>query len=183
MRPTARAQQIERARLAATTLHNPTAHARPPYSMQRKHALLQRLLKHWSRRSVTISEQPPAAPTASPLDRLEIQTAIIEHLEWCAQFNERLGLEHSHSRPAPALPAAHESGLGRWLGRVRGGATGQHPLFDVVEREHLRLHALAAKALALSDAGQMHLASTLLNTHFERSRTRLLELLRALHGG
>jgi hypothetical protein len=39
------------------------------------------------------------------------------------------------------------------------------------------------QALALSDAGQMHLASTLLNTHFERSRTRLLDLLYGLQSG
>ena len=150
--------------------------------MQHKYALLQRLLKHWSRRSVTISEPLlTTAPATSGLDRLEIQAGIIEHLEWCAQFNERLGLDHSHSRPAPALPAAHESGLGPWLARARESAAGQHPLFDELEQEHLRLHALAAKALSLSDSGQMHLASTLLNTHFERSRTRLLELLRGLH--
>ena len=52
-----------------------------------------------------------------------------------------------------------------------------------LELEHQRFHMLADKALMLADSGHMHLASTLLNTDFERSRARLLDMLRTLQRG
>lgn len=160
--------------------------------MNLRNAIFQRLLARWSSRSVTITDPPdvelpsaapvraPEAAPPPPLDRLDIQAAIIEHLEWCVQFNERLSRERDTSRPAPALPDAVDSGLGQWLVRSRHGAPGLHPLFAEIEQEHARFHALADKALSLADSGHMHLASTLLNTDFERSRARLLDLLRTL---
>jgi hypothetical protein len=163
-----------------------------PHFMNLKNALLQRLLARWSSRSVTITDPAPApapapspAPSAAPtpaprLNRLDIQAAIIEHLEWCVQFNERLSRDHTPIEAEAALPGASDSGLGQWLARSQHGAPGQHPLFAEIEREHTRFHELADKALSLADSGHMHLASTLLNTDFERSRARLLELLRTL---
>lgn len=161
--------------------------------MNFKNALLQRLLARWSRQSVTISDPPPAEPpaaaaVASPMpapqiDRLAVQGAIIEHLEWCVRFNERLGRERHTDEPPPDLPDAADSGLGQWLARSRDGAPGQHPLFAELELEHQRFHMLADKALMLADSGHMHLASTLLNTDFERSRARLLDMLRNLQRG
>ena len=155
--------------------------------MNLKNAIFQRLLARWSRQSVTIKDLPAntlpaAAPrhpvqTAPQLDRLEVQAALIEHLEWCVKFNERLGRERDTDQ---ALPGAADSGLGRWLASLRLTAQGQHPLIADLEQEHLRFHALAEKALALADSGHMHLASTLLNTDFERSRARLLDMLRTL---
>ena len=161
--------------------------------MNIKNALLQRLLARWSRQSVTISDPSPAVPPAaapvlSPapapqIDRLEVQGAIIEHLEWCVRFNERLSRERHTDQDLPDLPGADDSGLGQWLKRSRDGAPGQHPLFADLEREHQRFHVLADKALMLADSGHMHLASTLLNTDFERSRARLLDMLRTLQRG
>lgn len=54
------------------------------------------------------------------------------------------------------------------------------PLLQELADEYQRFHRLAAEALALVRADQMHKASTLLNTDFERSRARVLELLRSL---
>jgi hypothetical protein len=163
--------------------------------MNLRNALFQRLLARWSRRSVTITDPaaaespamepvrlPPQAPPP-PLDRLDVQAAIIEHLEWCVLFNERLSRDRDASQPPTDLAGEQDSGLGQWLARSRHGAPGQHPLFAQIEQEHARFHALADQALSLADSGHMHLASTLLNTDFERSRARLLDLLRTLQRG
>ena len=98
-------------------------------------------------------------------------------------FNERLGRERTPIESTAELPGATDSGLGQWLERSRQGAPGQHPLFAEIEQEHQRFHQLADKALSLADSGHMHLASTLLNTDFERSRARLLDMLRTMQRG
>jgi hypothetical protein len=129
------------------------------------------------------ARQPPLADPQVPralddADRLELQRAIIEHLEWCVKLNTRLGrdgIEQSIS-----LPNAAESGLGRWMASARSGAPGTHAVFAELVREQQRFHQLADQALAYAEHNQMHLASTLLNTDFERSRARILEILRTL---
>lgn len=129
---------------------------------------------------------PPAArfaaeppPTALRLDRLDLQAAVIHHLEWCVQFNDHLGLINQSDMPPPRqLPGPDDSELGQWLQRAAARAPGAHPLFGELLREHRLFHDLADEALKLASEDRMDLASTLLNTDFERARARVLGLLR-----
>lgn len=105
---------------------------------------------------------------------------MILHLEWCVVFNEHLGADSSLPQATEPLPDGRSSGLGQWLAQTRQRQLGQHPLFAELEQEHLNFHRLAETALQLTRTDQMGQASTLLNTEFERSRSRVLELLRSL---
>ncbi|HEY9096624.1 MAG TPA: hypothetical protein VIN35_12820 [Hydrogenophaga sp.] len=116
-------------------------------------------------------------------DRLEVQTAIIQHLEWCVLFNEHLSAGTSDNVPLMPLPSAAESGLGRWLAKLQQDADGDDPRLSKLAEEHARFHVLAQRAYTLARQGRMDLASTLLNTEFERSRARMLELLRDMQKG
>jgi hypothetical protein len=121
----------------------------------------------------------PSAPPKCP-DRLEVQTAIIQHLEWCVLFNEHLSVGSSDNIPLMPLPNATDSGLGRWLEKLLQGPCGPDPRLKALAEEHAHFHRLAERACTLVRQDRMDLASTLLNTDFERSRARVLELLRAL---
>jgi hypothetical protein len=129
---------------------------------------------------------PPVHPFAdSPdaatprLDRLDLQGALIHHLEWCVQFNDHLGMVNQAETPPPRLlPGVDDSELGQWLARAATRAPGAHPLFAELQKEHRHFHELADEALKLAGEGRMDLASTLLNTDFERSRAKVLGLLR-----
>lgn len=136
-----------------------------------------------------VSPQPAPPGTAAlragegeqaGLDRSDLKQAIIMHLEWCVLFNEHLGADQSLSPPQKDLPGERASGLGRWLTQARQRPPGRHPLFGELLREHQRFHELASQALGLARIGRMDAASTLLNTDFERSRARVLEILRAI---
>ncbi|MEZ5702259.1 MAG: CZB domain-containing protein [Burkholderiaceae bacterium] len=109
-----------------------------------------------------------------------MQTAIIQHLEWCVLFNEHLSAGSSDNMPLMPLPNAHDSGLGQWLAKQQRGPAGDDPRLQQLTEEHARFHALAGRAHTLALEGRMDLASTLLNTDFERSRARVLELLRTM---
>lgn len=115
-----------------------------------------------------------------------VQTAIVDHLEWCRAFSERLA---AHSmlpgQPLPQpLPDAMESKLGQWIHQAhQQGSFGRHPAFVALQEEHARFHLLAEKAMGLARANRMDQASTLLNTEFERSRVRVIELLRVIQRG
>lgn len=156
---------------------------------------LQRLLG----RLLGVRPTPPTAePTATPgtaqaptgaqggepplprLDRLDLQAAIIHHLEWCVLFNEHLTAASGQGRHTTPLPDAPGSALGQWLARMAQRPAGQHPLFAELQQEHLRFHALARQALDHARHQRMDLASTLLSTEFERSRARILEMLRRM---
>ena len=157
---------------------------------------LQRLLDRlpWSRARTRPSGHvaPEAPPRMAPppesgppptLDRLDLQAAIIDHLEWCVLFNEHLsvaGVAAPHQTP---LPDAGNSALGRWLDRMSERPAGRHAGFVELRQEHLRFHALAQQALEHARNQRMDLASTLLNTEFERSRARVLDLLRRMQRG
>ncbi len=133
---------------------------------------------HPPARTEPVPAPPPAAPGA---DRPDPQRAVIHHLEWCVLFNDRLHRANSLLTETEAhLPDAHESGLGQWLASASAHWIGQLPVFAELRREHLRLHELAERALIHARNGRMDLASTLLNTDFERSRTRVLEALFSL---
>lgn len=119
------------------------------------------------------------APRRRAPDRLALQAAIIHHLEWCVLFNEHLSIEGPEQSPPAPLPNAAGSGLGLWLEGVRGMG-GSDPDLDALTEEHQRFHQLAMHALAHTRQGRMDLASTLLNTDFERSRSRVLTLLRQM---
>jgi hypothetical protein len=162
------------------------------------------LLQHLYRRRPTDSTSSghgdlpmPAAPAQVPqrplprssgdasgqmpgLDRQDLKHAIVMHLEWCVLFNEHLGADKSLPAPVQDLPGERTSGLGQWLTQARQRPAGQHPLFGELLQEHQRFHELANQALGLARIGRTDAASTLLNTRFERSRTRVLELLRAI---
>ena len=114
------------------------------------------------------------------LDRLALKTAIIQHLEWCVLFNAHLSLEEHPDQQLAMLPSAEESGLGQWLVQVRQELGAEDAHLDVLAKEHAHFHQLAQEALVYSRQGRMDLASTLLNTGFERSRARMLELLRQM---
>ena len=118
--------------------------------------------------------------TLPALDPLEIQTAIIEHLEWCMLFNEHLGADPEMPHPLQPLADATDSGLGRWIAKLQQNPELQHPLLDELAQENRRFHRLAHQALDFARSQRMDLASTLLNMEFERSRARVLEILRWL---
>ena len=126
--------------------------------------------------------QTPSRPPVCP-DRLEVQTAIIQHLEWCVLFNEHLSSGHSDDIPLMPLPSAADSGLGRWLKKLLQTPCRTDPRLQALAKEHAHFHRLAERACTLARQDRMDLASTLLNTDFERSRARVLELLRALQKG
>ncbi|TNF53645.1 MAG: hypothetical protein EP308_09190 [Burkholderiales bacterium] len=134
--------------------------------------------------AVPVAAEPapiPQDPVHIPgLDRHDLKQAIIMHLEWCVLFNEHLGADKSLPAPQQELPGERASGLGRWMTEARQRPAGQHPLFGELLREHQRFHELANQALGLARIGRLDAASTLLNTDFERSRARVLEILRAI---
>lgn len=143
------------------------------------------------RRPVDTAREAPAPPFAAeppqgapPLDRLDLQAALIHHLEWCVQFNDQLGIVSLSETPPPRqLPGAETSELGQWLQHSATRAPGAHPLFAELVHEHRLLHQLADRALKLAERGRMDQASTLLNTDFERSRARVQALLRNMQKG
>lgn len=114
------------------------------------------------------------------LDRLDIQGAIIHHLEWCVQFNNHLSGEVAQVAPEEALPDEISSSLGRWLAVAADRAPGGHPRFEELRQTHTHFHALAREALRLAREDRMDLASTLLNTEFERTRAKVLAILREM---
>lgn len=127
----------------------------------------------------------PASEQASDnypalFDRLALQTAVIQHLEWCVLFNDHLSVDEQQAQQLPPLPNAEDSELGRWLEQVRQRLASGAPRLVALTEEHRRFHQLAQQALVLARQDRMDLASTLLNTDFERSRARVLELLRQL---
>ena len=126
---------------------------------------------------------PDAWALPSKLDRLELQTAIIHHLEWCVLFNQHLSVEEAHKTELCTLPSASDSGLGQWLSAIQTSPEGDHPRLAALAAEHQRFHQLAHQALLLARQGRMDIASTLLNTDFERSRARVLDLLRKMQKG
>lgn len=113
-------------------------------------------------------------------DRLSVQSAIIHHLEWCVLFNDHLAVDAVQSQMLPALPCAEQSCLGLWLTALNEGPAKGDPRLVELNAEHTKFHAVAQNALALARQGRMDLASTLLNTDFERSRARILDLLRKI---
>lgn len=156
---------------------------------------LQRLLERlpWSRSRTKPADAPTpvrvvdvevATPPPMPrLDRLDLQAAIIHHLEWCVLFNEHLSVDGQQAQHQTPLPGADSSDLGLWLAKMAQRQIGQHPHFIELQQEHLRFHALARQALEYTRQQRMDLASTLLNTEFERSRARVLEMLRRMQRG
>ncbi|MFP8781426.1 hypothetical protein [Hydrogenophaga sp. RWCD_12] len=155
---------------------------------------LQRLLDRlpWSRSRApaapdnTLTKPPVTGGAAAeprpmpPIDRLELQAAIIHHLEWCVLFNEHLSVDGAQAQHQTPLPGAADSALGQWLARMAQRPVGEHPHFVELQQEHLRFHALGRQALDHARNHRMDLASTLLNTEFERSRARILDMLRRM---
>lgn len=156
---------------------------------------LQRLLERlpWSRSRATpadthtpvrVVDVEVAAEHPMPrLDRLDLQAAIIHHLEWCVLFNEHLSVDGPQAQHQTPLPGPESSDLGLWLAKMAQRQIGQHPHFIELQQEHLRFHALARQALEYTRSQRMDLASTLLNTEFERSRARVLDMLRRMQKG
>lgn len=149
--------------------------------------LLDRLPWSRARKQQPDTEQTAPAPLApspavAPLkfDRLDLQAAIIHHLEWCVLFNEHLSIDPASGQHSTPLPNAQNSALGRWIAQMSLRAAGGHPQFIELQREHQHFHELADQALEHALNQRMDLASTLLNTEFERSRARVLEMLRRM---
>ena len=117
------------------------------------------------------------------LDRLDLQAAIIHHLEWCVLFNEHLSVDSHSAQHQTPLPGPEDSALGLWLGKLAQRQIGLHPHFVELQQEHLRFHSLARQALEYTRLQRMDLASILLNTEFERSRARVLDMLRRMQKG
>lgn len=127
-----------------------------------------------------VTETQQTAQALPRLDRLEVHNAIVQHLEWCMLFNEHLGADPD-AQPAPAaLPDAQHSELGLWIARISQEPAGQHPLLAELAQENRRFHRLAQQALDFARSQRLDLASSLLNLEFERSRSRVLEILRSL---
>jgi len=122
----------------------------------------------------------PGPTTALRPERLDTQAAVIHHLEWCVLFNEHLAVDSTQTRNIRPLPDANHCDLGQWLARMHPRMADRDPRFLDLQQEHLRLHTMASQALALARNNRMARASTLLNTDFERSRARVLTLLREM---
>ncbi len=128
--------------------------------------------------------EAPEAPAVPRLDRLDLQAAVIHHLEWCVQFNDHLGQIRPGEPPlVRTLPHAADSALGQWLQAAATRPPGQHPLFASLLDAHRHFHELAEEAIELATEDRMDLASTLLNTDFERARKQVLGLLRDMQKG
>lgn len=126
---------------------------------------------------------PSERTPASQLDRVDLQSALIHHLEWCVMFNDHLSSitpTNGDAPPPRTLPHAEQSGLGLWLQRSASRAPGQHPKFEALLKQHRLFHELAEEVLALAEEDRMDLASILINTDFERSRAKVLALLREM---
>ena len=87
---------------------------------------------------------------------------------------------YTPSDPITPLPDAQQSALGQWITHMGQRTGGGHARFIELKQEHLRFHALAGQALDHARNHRMDLASNLLNTEFERSRARVLDMLRSL---
>lgn len=147
-----------------------------------------RVVPNGGRSGDALSAHPVAiadsAAVTQATDGLDLHIAVTHHLEWCALFSDRLHRANSMLSETEAhLPDAHESGLGQWLTRASTQWVEHRAVLAELQREHHRLHRLAIQALVHARNGRMDLASTLLNTDFERSRNRVLETLRDLQAG
>ena len=97
------------------------------------------------------------------------------------QFNEYLCQIRPDEPPlVRTLPGADDSEMGRWLEDAATRAPGQHPLFAALRQAHQHFHDLAEEAIRLAGEDRMDLASTLLNTDFERARAQVLRLKRKM---
>jgi len=120
----------------------------------------------------------PAAPLE--LDSGEVEQAIQLFLEWCTLLKRQLAAD-PHVGPLPAaLPDAERSGLGQWIVRNSQAALSRHPQMIELALENRRINHLAQEAIDLTRIQRLDLASNLLNLPFERSRSRMLQLLQAL---
>ncbi|GLS15157.1 hypothetical protein [Hydrogenophaga electricum] len=143
----------------------------------------------WRRTRKAPTTAPPASPPPAPdkpltrSERLDLQSAVIHHLEWCVQFNNLLTLPPGEQRTLPDWMNADLSDLGLWFVRMAPQPLGRHPRFAELIQAQRQLHTLAQQALQLNRAGQTDQACTLLNTAFERERLRVLDLLRTLQQG
>lgn len=124
-----------------------------------------------------------AASSAGQAHELDVQAAMVDHLEWCMLFSDRLAGYSLLPGQPNTLPGAAESKLGQWIARHGNDAAGRHPAFAALREEHRRFHELAEQALNLARQNRMDQASTLLNTDFERSRVLVVELLRQIQRG
>ena len=67
-------------------------------------------------RGSSISAEDPEELLAQDIAKLDLQRALVHHLEWCVVFNDRLHRANSLLTETEAhLPDAQESGLGRLL--------------------------------------------------------------------
>lgn len=112
------------------------------------------------------------------LSRLDVEHAITTHLEWRLRLNE--WLSQDEVPPASGWPSAEQAGLGLWLMRVRQYQNCQPSTLTELETEYHLLHGLSVQALHHAHQDRVGLASTLLNTRFERSHRRLMHLLHSL---
>jgi hypothetical protein len=143
---------------------------------------LPRLLSLMPNRSAPgASRLPTLDPTTHQRpDHLDLKAAFIHHLDWCVLFNEHLAMDSTQTQHITPLPDAHNCHLGQWLAEMHPSMADGDPIFLDLQHEHLRLHTMALQALSLARNNRMALASTLLNTDFERSRARVLTLLREM---
>lgn len=131
--------------------------------------------------SPTAPGQLPHADGAEPGQRLDVHVAITDHMAWCRAFSEHLATHSVLPGQTEAPAQISDCRLGHWIRHASTHhSVKRHPAMDALQTEHQRFHSIAAQALALAKANRMDQASTLLNTDFERSRARILELLRVI---
>ena len=120
----------------------------------------------------------PAAPLE--LDSGEVEQAIHLLLEWCTLLKRQLAAD-PHAGPMPAaLPDAERCGLGQWIVRNSPAELSLHPQMIELALENRRINHLAQEAIDLARIQRLDLASNLLNLQFERSRSRMLQILHTL---
>ena len=114
------------------------------------------------------------------LSRGEVDQAVHLHLEWCALLKRQLAADPNVGPLPAALPEAEQSGLGQWIASHSQGELAQHPQMVELALENRRIHRLAHEAIDFARNQRLDLASSLLNLQFERSRSRMLQLLHLL---
>jgi hypothetical protein len=123
-----------------------------------------------------------SSSTATPLELSigEVEQAIHLHLEWCALLKRQLAADPNVGPLPAALPDAEQSGLGKWIVRNSPAELARHPQMIELALENRRINRLAQEAIDFARNQRLDLASSLLNLQFERSRSRVLQMLHTL---
>ena len=96
-----------------------------------------------------VADRRPTSGSPALAHELDVQTAIIEHLEWCLLFNDRLAGHSLLPGQPSSLPGSADSKLGQWIRRAGSEAVGRHPAFAALRSD------MHTSSLALPRSGPL----------------------------